>query len=89
MNERLANAGRWVATVVIVGLIGLAIGIPGTSIGRRGTDPAPQALVPEVAALVGKPLPSLSFLDLDGRIVRSEDLLGHALLLIFERSVDW
>lgn len=89
MSDQLARIGRILATVVILALLVLAFFVPETSIGRRGTDPVARAFVPEVAALVGHPLPSLSFLDLDGRIVRSEDLLGRKLLLTFERSVDW
>ena len=80
---------RWLATLVLLALLGLAVFLPQTQAGRRGHERTVRAHVPEVAGWVGQPLPELGFEDLDGRPVRTADLLGHPLLLVFERSVDW
>ena len=80
---------RWLATVVLVGLFVLNLWMPSSPLGRRGTERTVRAYVPAAASWVGQRLPELAFEDLDGRVVRSADLLGHPLLLVFERSVDW
>jgi hypothetical protein len=80
---------RRLATVVLVVLFALNWWLPSTPLGRRGNERTVRAHVPAVAALVGQPLPGLAFEDLDGRRVTPADLLGHPLLLVFERSVDW
>jgi hypothetical protein len=80
---------KWLATFVLVALFALNLWMPSSSLGRRGTERTVREQVPAVAALVGQPLPALRFEDLDGRAVGTADLLGHPLLLVFERSVDW
>jgi cytochrome oxidase Cu insertion factor (SCO1/SenC/PrrC family) len=80
---------RWLATLLLVGLFALNLWMPSSPLGRRGNERTVRAHVPALAARVGQPLPDLAFQDLDGRVVRTADLLGHPLLLVFERSVDW
>jgi hypothetical protein len=80
---------RILASLVIAGLFALNLWLPSSSFGRRGTERVVREHVPALAALVGHPLPDLAFEDLEGRVVRTSDLLGHPLLLVFERSVDW
>ncbi len=80
---------RWLASIAILGLIGLAVGMPQTSIGRRGTETAVRSHVGDRAGRVGEPLSDFALPDLAGEIVRLSDLRGHRVLLTFERSVDW
>ena len=80
---------RWLATLVIVLLFALDLWLPHSALGRRGSERVVREHVPALAAWIGHPLPALSFEDLDGRVVSTADLLGHPLLLVFERSVDW
>ena len=80
---------RWIATALILGLLGLDIALPQTPFGRRGNEAASRA---EVASAVGTPgelLPELALLDLAGRPLRLSDMRGHPLVVTFERSVDW
>ena len=79
---------RALATLFLVGLLGLNLALPSTSIGRRGPEARVRSDV-ESELLVGERLPPLRLVDLDGREVTREDLLGHRVLLVFERSVDW
>ena len=79
---------RSIATVVLLGLFGLNLALPSTSLGRRGTEMrVRQDVVSEL--VVGKALPPLELVGLDGVTVTREDLLGHRVLITFERSVDW
>lgn len=79
---------RSIATVVLLGLFGLNLVLPSTSLGRRGTEMrVRQDVVSEL--VVGKTLPPLELVGLDGVAVTREDLLGHRVLITFERSVDW
>jgi hypothetical protein len=80
---------RWLATALIALLFILNIALPSTSIGRRGTEDRVRADVASAVGEIGKPLPEFELETLSGEIVRSSDLLGHRVLLIFERSVDW
>ena len=56
--------------------------------GRRGSEMLVRQDVSS-ELVVGKPLPPLELVALDGRKVTRDDLLGHRVLLTFERSVDW
>lgn len=79
---------RTLATFALLGLLGLNLMLPSTSIGRRGTE----ALLREDVSshlVIGERLPELTLQALDGRVYTREDLLGHRVLLTFERSVDW
>jgi cytochrome oxidase Cu insertion factor (SCO1/SenC/PrrC family) len=80
---------RWLATLVIAALFVLNLWMPSTPLARRGNERTVRMHVPALAGRVGHPLPALSFEDLDGQVVTTADLLGHPLLLVFERSVDW
>lgn len=80
---------RWLATAAIGLLLVLDLALPATSIGRRGTEAALRADVPGAAGVLGQTLPDFTLPDLDGVPVRLSDLRGHAVLLTFERSVDW
>ncbi|MBW2293158.1 MAG: hypothetical protein JRG94_12740 [Deltaproteobacteria bacterium] len=80
---------RWIATVIIVLLFVLNLALPGTSIGRRGSETQPRMEVPEAAGEIGKPLPSFQLKSIGNEVIDSSQLLGHRVLLIFERSVDW
>ena len=79
---------RGLATVVLLGLFGLNLALPSTSIGRRGTEAAARTDF-ETQVVVGESLPEFELKGLDGRTYTREDLLGHRVLLTFERSVDW
>jgi cytochrome oxidase Cu insertion factor (SCO1/SenC/PrrC family) len=80
--------GRILATFGIVVLLLLDLVLPSTVIGRRGVSAARND-VPAAAPRVGERMPDFSLVDLDGRVIRPSDLLGHRVLLTFERSVDW
>jgi cytochrome oxidase Cu insertion factor (SCO1/SenC/PrrC family) len=80
--------GRILATLGIVLLLALDLALPSTDIGRRGTSAARDD-VPSAVPRVGEPMPDFALVDLEGRAFRRSDLLGHRVLLTFERSVDW
>jgi hypothetical protein len=80
---------RWLATAVVVALFGLNLWMPSTPLGRRGNERTVHKHVPAAASWLGQKLGPLSFEDLEGQTVSTDDLLGHAVLLVFERSVDW
>ena len=79
---------RSVATIALLGLLGLNAMLPSTMMGRRGTEARARADVESQLAL-GRGLPELELVGLDGRVYSREDLLGRRVLLTFERSVDW
>ena len=79
---------RGLATLVLAALLLLNLALPTTSIGRRGSETKVRADVTS-ELLVGKTLPPLELVGLDGRVFTRDDLLGHRVLLTFERSVDW
>jgi len=79
---------RGLATIALLGLLGLNAILPSTSLGRRGTETLVRADV-ESHAVLGRRLPELELVALDGRVYSRRDLLGHRVLLTFERSVDW
>lgn len=79
---------RSVATLVLLGLLGLSWILPTNKMTARGSEV--QARTDFDANLaVGKRLPPLELLGLDGQVYSREDLEGHRVLLTFERSVDW
>jgi cytochrome oxidase Cu insertion factor (SCO1/SenC/PrrC family) len=79
---------RALATLVLVGLLGLNLAMPGSSMGHRGSENKVRSDITS-SLLVGQQLPKLELIDFNGRSVTREDLLGHRVLLTFERSVDW
>ncbi len=79
---------RGLATLLLMALFLLNLALPTTSIGRRGSETEVRADVTS-ELLIGKRLPPLELLGFDGRVFTREDLLGHRVLLTFERSVDW
>ncbi len=79
---------RGLATIAILALLGLNVMLPSTSIGRRGTEATVRSDV-ESQIAVGQTLPEFDLVGLDGRTYSREDLLGHRVLITFERSVDW
>lgn len=79
---------RALATVALAALLLLNLALPTTSIGRRGSETQVRADVTS-ELLIGKSLPPLELVGLDGRVFTREDLLGHRVLITFERSVDW
>ena len=79
---------RSLATVVLLGLLALNATLHTTSLGRRGTEMAARIDVENKAA-VGRMLPAFELETFDGRAITRADLLGHRVLLTFERSVDW
>ena len=80
---------QWAATGVVLALFGLNLMLPYTAIGRRGTETKVRMEVEGATATVGERLPAFSLPKLDGDYLDSSDLLGHRVLLTFERSVDW
>jgi cytochrome oxidase Cu insertion factor (SCO1/SenC/PrrC family) len=80
--------GRVLATLGIAALLALDLALPSTDIGRRGTSAARDDL-PTATPKIGERMPDFSLEGLDGRPIRTADLLGHRTLITFERSVDW
>jgi len=80
---------RWIATTLILALLGLDIALPITPLGRRGNDPTTRLEVDSAVGTPGELLPELALLDLEGQPLRLADMRGHPLIVTFERSVDW
>ena len=80
---------RWLATLGIGVLLGLAVFGPETALGRRGNESQVRSHVGDRAGRVGESMGDFALADLSGEIVRLSDLRGHRVLLTFERSVDW
>ena len=79
---------RAIATVVLLGLLFLNLLLPSADMSARGAENrVREDLASELA--IGRSLPELELVDLQGRVHTREDLLGHRVLLTFERSVDW
>jgi hypothetical protein len=85
----MSGAPRVLASGIIVGLLALDLALPTTSIGRRGSSDEALRDVAGHSGEVGERLPELRLVNLAGRELRMSDLLGHRVLLTFERSVDW
>ncbi len=81
--------GRVLGTIVIVGLLALAIGLPYTPFGRRGSEAALRRDVPDAVGTVGERLPELSLQDLVGNPISLAKFRGQRVVLTFERSLDW
>ncbi len=79
---------RTLASLVVLGLLGLNAMLPTASVSARGTENRVRSDV-ETDLAIGKHLPPLELLGLDGRRYTNQDLLGHRVLITFERSVDW
>ena len=79
---------RGLASLVLVGLLGFNLALPTSSMTHRGNEEKVRNDVTS-ELLVGQSLPPLGLVDFDGQPVTREDLLGHRVLMTFERSVDW
>jgi len=79
---------RGLASVIVVGLFTLNLMMPTAKMSARGTENLVRTDVATEVA-IGRSLPELELFDLDGRRYTREDLLGHRVLITFERSVDW
>jgi hypothetical protein len=79
---------RSLATLVLVALLGLNWMLPTLEMSARGPDPQARTDFDSNLA-IGKRLPPLELVGLDGRVYSRDDLEGHRVLLTFERSVDW
>jgi hypothetical protein len=79
---------RGLASVVVVGLFALNMMLPVNAMTARGNENLIREDV-ETHLAIGQALPELNLFDLDGRHYSREDLLGHRVLITFERSVDW
>lgn len=79
---------RGLATLALLALLGLNLAMPNSSMSYRGSENKVRNDITS-QLLVGQPLPELELVDFEGRSVTREDLLGHRVLLTFERSVDW
>ena len=79
---------RGLATLLVLGLLGLNFMMPTAKVSARGTENLVRADF-DTRLAIGQTLPALELVDLDGRRFTREDLLGHRVLLTFERSVDW
>lgn len=79
---------RGMATLILAALFALNLVLPTGSFSYRGSENKIRADV-ETKLAIGQQLPPLELVGLDGRNYSREDLLGHRVLLIFERSVDW
>jgi cytochrome oxidase Cu insertion factor (SCO1/SenC/PrrC family) len=80
---------RVLASLLILGLLGLDAMLPRLEMLRMGRDPAARADAPDAVPQVGEPMPDFTLPDLDGVPVTLSDLRGHRVLITFERSVDW
>lgn len=79
---------RGLASLVVVGLLVLNLLMPSAAVTARGPENRVRSdVVTDLA--IGQSLPPLELHDLQGRVHTREDLLGHRVLLTFERSVDW
>lgn len=81
--------GRSLATLVIGGILGLALALPYTTMGRRGSEAIARRDVPGAVGTLGERLPQLSLQDLEGNPVSLRDFRGERVVLTFERSLDW
>lgn len=79
---------RSLASMVVLGLLVLNLMMPSSAMMARGPEMRVRSDL-ETNLAVGRTLPKLSLVGLDGRVHTREDLLGHRVLLTFERSVDW
>ncbi len=80
---------RWISTLAIGALIALVIGVQSTPLGRRGSEMQTRADVSGAVLAVGDAFPALALQQLDGTPFDLSSLLGHRVLVTFERSVDW
>jgi cytochrome oxidase Cu insertion factor (SCO1/SenC/PrrC family) len=79
---------RGLATLVVLALFALNAVLPTAAVTARGTEDRVRADF-DTKLAIGRSLPTLELFDLEGRRFTREDLLGHRVLLTFERSVDW
>ena len=79
---------RGLATLVLMGLLGLNLAMPTSSLSHRGSENKVRSDITS-ELLIGQSLPPLELVGFDGRAYTRDDLLGHRVLLTFERSVDW
>lgn len=79
---------RALASLLVLGLLGLNILLPRAAVTARGNENLVRADI-ESRLAIGQKLPELELVTFDGRRVTRDDLLGHRLLITFERSVDW
>lgn len=79
---------RALASLVVLGLFALNLLLPSAAVTARGPENRVRTDIANELA-VGRTLPPLALHDLQGRVHTREDLLGHRVLLTFERSVDW
>jgi len=79
---------RGLASLIVIGLFALNMMLPSAPMTARGSENLVRADL-ETELAIGRPLPDLELFGFDGRRVTSEDLLGHRVLITFERSVDW
>lgn len=79
---------RTLASLLVLALFALNAMLPTLPVVARGTEDRVRADF-DTELAIGRTLPPLELFDLDGRRVTREDLLGHRVLLTFERSVDW
>jgi hypothetical protein len=79
---------RGLASLALIGLFVLNLMMPSSAMLVRGNDL--QVRADKTSRLmIGERLPELSLVGFDGSEYTREDLLGHRVLLTFERSVDW
>ncbi|MFK7895484.1 MAG: hypothetical protein AB8G23_06590 [Myxococcota bacterium] len=84
---------RGLATLALLGLLGLNWLLPTQSWSARGSESQIRTDFDSNLA-IGKRLPPLELRAVDGlgleeKIYTRDDLEGHRVLLTFERSVDW
>ncbi len=79
---------RALASLLVLALLGLNFMLPRAAVSARGSENLVRSDV-ESRLAVGQKLPELELVTFDGRLVTRDDLLGHRLLITFERSVDW
>ena len=79
---------RALASLLVLGLLGINMLLPRAAVTARGSENLVRSDF-ESRLAIGQKLPELELVTFDGRRVTRDDLLGHRLLITFERSVDW
>ena len=79
---------RSLASLFVIALLALNWILPTAPISARGIDHEVRHDV-ESKLAIGRAFPDFELFSFDGRRVTRADLLGHRVLLTFERSVDW
>ncbi|MAG32438.1 MAG: hypothetical protein CL908_16270 [Deltaproteobacteria bacterium] len=79
---------RSLASLFVLAVLALNVALPTHPMTARGKENLVRSDL-ETRIVIGRGLPELELIGLDGRLYTREDLQGHRVLITFERSVDW